>query len=374
MHENNTTPAAQTVTLFNRTPGRDAVYILELKEVDGRWQLFYSNGRRGSTLTTKPVTQPVAYEIALKAFESKKRSKLAGGYHPAEYFGEGDASAQTHVATSDGERETGVFPQLLTEADEREADEFIRDSAWWMQEKFDGKRIILDVTSGRVRAINRRGLVCGISESIRSAAVALSSEFGDFRLDGEAMGDTFVVFDCHSINVYDLSGCAYSARLSNFTGLVRQMPPALRLADVWMTETEKAEHFARIKAEGREGVVFKRHAAPYTAGRPNSGGDQRKVKFTATVTVVVERVNAKRSFSMLAYVDGQPTNIGNCTVPANRELPTAGQFIEVRYLYSYPGGCLFQPRYVDLRDDLTLADVAAQPALKYKAEDGEDCE
>lgn len=93
MQPDNSIETAQKVTLYNRTPGRDAVYILELKEVDGLWQLFYSNGRRGATLTTKPVTQPVAYAVALKAFEKKKSDKLAGGYHPPEYFGEGAATS-----------------------------------------------------------------------------------------------------------------------------------------------------------------------------------------------------------------------------------------------------------------------------------------
>lgn len=97
------------------------------------------------------------------------------------------------------------------------------------------------------------------------------------------------------------------------------------------------------------------------------------MKFTATVTVIVERVNAKRSFSMTVYVDGQPQPVGNCTVPANRELPTVGQFVEVLYLYAFKGGALFQPRYVALRDDLALPDVVSQPPLKYKAE-GEEVE
>jgi len=49
------------------------------------------------------------------------------------------------------------------------------------------------------------------------------------------------------------------------------------------------------QAGRKEGVVFKRLDAPYTPGRPGSGGTQLKHKFCATLSAVVARVNAQRS-------------------------------------------------------------------------------
>jgi bifunctional non-homologous end joining protein LigD len=62
--------------------------------------------------------------------------------------------------------------------------------------------------------------------------------------------------------------------------------------------------------------------------------------------------------------------VGNVTVPANQPIPAKGAVIEVKYLYAYPGGALFQPVCLGVRDDVaTEACTIAQ--LKYKAADGE---
>src|SRR5207247_598059 len=67
------------------------------------------------------------------------------------------------------------------------------------------------------------------------------------------------------------------------------------LVEMAFSRTEKTEMFQRLKSEGREGVVFKHINAPYMAGRPNSGGPQRKFKFHATASFIVGKINAKRS-------------------------------------------------------------------------------
>jgi len=60
------------------------------------------------------------------------------------------------------------------------------------------------------------------------------------------------------------------------------------------------------------------------------------------------------------------------TIPANQPIPKAGDVLEVRYLYSFPGGSLFQPVCLGQRDDIeTSACTLSQ--LKYKAA-GEDDE
>ena len=58
------------------------------------------------------------------------------------------------------------------------------------------------------------------------------------------------------------------------------------------------------------------------------------------------------------------------TIPPSEQIPQAGIVVEVRYLYAYPGGSLFQPVYLGQRDDIDpSACVIGQ--LKYKA-NGED--
>jgi bifunctional non-homologous end joining protein LigD len=48
--------------------------------------------------------------------------------------------------------------------------------------------------------------------------------------------------------------------------------------------------------------------------------------------------------------------VGNVTIPANHALPKVGDLVEVRYLYHYPGGSLYQPIYLGSRSDKDLPD------------------
>ena len=46
--------------------------------------------------------------------------------------------------------------------------------------------------------------------------------------------------------------------------------------------------------------------------------------------------------------------------------PRQGQIVELRYLYAYPGGSLFQPVFLGLRDDIT-AEGCTLNQLKLKS-------
>ena len=48
--------------------------------------------------------------------------------------------------------------------------------------------------------------------------------------------------------------------------------------------------FDKLKEENREGIVFKKKSAPYTHGRPNSGGNMLKYKFYKTATFIVANI------------------------------------------------------------------------------------
>ncbi len=113
--------------------------------------------------------------------------------------------------------------------------------------------------------------------------------------------------------------------------------------------------------------------AQYVPGRPNSGGAHLKLKFTASASCKVLGQNeGKRSVALA--VRQEPGNgfveIGNVTIPANVAIPPADALVEIRYLYAYPGGSLYQPVYLGVRDDIEHAD--AVPSLKFKQ--GEDDE
>jgi bifunctional non-homologous end joining protein LigD len=136
-------------------------------------------------------------------------------------------------------------------------------------------------------------------------------------------------------------------------------------------------------------VVFKRLKAAHSAGRPNSGGDQLKLKFYEMASVIVMALTkGKRSVEMGVVkapavhpkaalmpakfqVDGV-VPIGSVTIPANQEIPAVGSVCEVRYLYTYPTGSMFQTTYLRPRTDVDPEEChAAQLKFRVASEDDE---
>jgi bifunctional non-homologous end joining protein LigD len=141
----------------------------------------------------------------------------------------------------------------------------------------------------------------------------------------------------------------------------------MQIIRAFATESGKRKAFAEIQARKGEGVVFKLRDSVYVAGRPNSKGPQVKFKFTASATCAVLSQNGSKRSAGLGIRQGnseQWVPIGNVTIPANFPIPAAGALVEVRYLYAYPGGALYQPVYLGPRTDQTLPDDVS--ALKFK--------
>jgi bifunctional non-homologous end joining protein LigD len=116
--------------------------------------------------------------------------------------------------------------------------------------------------------------------------------------------------------------------------------------------------------ESAEGVVFKHKDAPYSSGRPASGGSQLKYKFVEAASVLVTAINAQRSVG-LGFFD-RPGTVGNVTVPPNHKVPAIGAVVEVRYLYAMPGSlALIQPVYLGERDDISPSECLSSQ-LKFR--------
>ena len=71
-------------------------------------------------------------------------------------------------------------------------------------------------------------------------------------------------------------------------------------------------------------------------------------------------MNAKRSVSLGLYDDdGKLINVGNVTVPNDQAIPKVGDIVDIRYLYAYPDGSLYQPTLIGVRDDIPVSDCVA---------------
>jgi len=101
-------------------------------------------------------------------------------------------------------------------------------------------------------------------------------------VDGEVVGETLCVFDLLELDQIDLRLWTYDQRRSQLESL--GFRGAIAVAETAKTAHEKHQFYDRLRAAGGEGIVFKQHTAPYTAGRPNNGGTQVKFKFYATAS------------------------------------------------------------------------------------------
>ena len=334
----------------------DKVYQAEIAPAGDLYVVNFAYGRYGSTLQTGSKTsKPVPYAKAKAIFDKLISEKTGKGY---QFVG---TAAVAFTGAGNGKQQTGIKPQLLNPVESSQLELYFT-SDWLMQEKMDGERRMIRVKNGAATGINRKGEVVPLPQVIANAVLALWAN--DILLDGEQVGSIFHCFDLLEMSGEDLRSQPCYERLSVLFGLYRDAfgetgDATLKTVLTWGTEKGKRKAFAKIQAERGEGVVFKDRDAPYTAGRPNSGGAQVKFKFTATATVKVwsERPDDKRSVKVsVRHQEEGWRPIGRVTIPVNQPIPEEGDFVEVRYLYAYPGGSLYQPVYLGARPDKDTAD------------------
>jgi len=346
----------KSASLYFKNGSSDKEYHANIEASGDGFVVNFRYGRRGASLTTGTKTQaPVAYDKAVAIFDKLIKEKSSKGYT--------EGVEGTPYLHSDKEV-SGLLPQLLNVIDDKEASGLIENSSWCLQEKYDGRRMMLRKVGLTVEAINKLGLIVGLSAPIAEAALAMS---GDFTLDGEVIGDRLYAFDILSVGGEELGAKSYRDRYAALTALLGS-DGVIVAVPCWTDATDKAAQVSELKARNAEGVVFKHLDAAYSAGRPASGGTQLKFKFVATLSAVVETVNTKRSVAVSLLDGAEWKTMGNVTVPANQEIPTKGTVVEVRYLYAIPGGSLFQPTLLGVRDDI-LASECVVAQLKFKAEE-----
>jgi len=332
----------ENITLFYHQERSDKVYKVSLEENADGYLVNFAYGRRGATLKTGTKTQiAVEYEKAKKIYDKLVLSKSAKGYVPDE------SAIPTAYMVDSEQRKTGIHCQLLNQIDEEELEALFESDIWWMQEKKDGKRMLLQKSEQETIAINRKGLSIGAPQCMIDSVNEVKKAF---VIDGEAIDETLYLFDILSYDGEDIKEKTYAERYELLSSLAFGSNIALVKAVV--SPKEKKSLFEKLKIEGKEGVVFKKKESPYQAGRPNSGGTQLKFKFYKTASVIVSVINDKRSVGMSVIEDGKEVFVGNVTISPNKDVPKKDEVIEVRYLYAYKGGSLYQPTFLEVRSDI----------------------
>ena len=237
-------------------------------------------------------------------------------------------------------------------------EEYITNDDYIAQEKQDGERRLV-VSGQRIFGLNKKGTEVPLPDSIINSILG-----GECILDGEIIGDKLFVFDIISTEETRLMTCVQRLALLG----AMSFGPGIQVVETAYTTAQKRALYERLKKENKEGIVFKKKDSVYTHGRPASGGNQLKFKFNKTATFIVANITkAKRSVGLELIEGLERIFMGKVTIPPNHDVPEIGELVEVRYLYAYKGGAIFQSAYLGKRPDSDLTDCTMKQII-YKAE------
>lgn len=351
----------EQITLYFRQGSSDKVYQAALQPQGEKYVVSFAYGRRGSTLVTGLKTPTaVDYDAAKAIYDKLMQEKMAKGYTVGE-----DGTPYQHREKQN--RSTGICCQLLNSTSEEEVSRLISDPDWCMQEKHDGRRLLIRKDEdGEVTGINRKGLIVSLPASLVAAAQQIEPSF---LIDGECIGEQLIAFDVLEIGGIDVREWSCKKRLFALGQILIGVDAHHLSRTHSVTSTQdKLTLLEHLKHHRKEGVVFKRLAAPYVGGRPSFGGDQLKWKFCESASFVVSRVNMTRSVSLILFDGDKVKTAGNVTIPPNQPIPAIGSVVEVRYLYAFrESGHIYQPVFLGVRDDIA-AEECTVDQLKWKAD------
>jgi bifunctional non-homologous end joining protein LigD len=352
----------QEASLFFQDGSSDKEYHLQLVETNGGYLVNFQYGRRGSTLKDGSKTSsPVPQNEAQKIYDKVLAEKLGKGY----IHGASDSSYVSTNAATVAAREIIFIPQLLNPVEETEVERFLKDDSFGAQEKIDGEHQSVHKKIGKIFVTNKKGQSIGYPKALEAA---IESAW-DTLVDSEAIGETYHAFDLLEALGEDLRSLGYQDRYETLKGMFDKglFGPSLVLVPLAIGYRAKKALFDRLKKEGREGIVFKKLTAPFSPGKAHDA--MWKCKFYHELSArVVKGREGKRSVG-LELLDGKKwVFMGNVTIPPNKEPPLPGTVLEVRYLYCYVGGHLFQTIYEKPRIDVD-AEECTIAQVKYKAEE-----
>ena len=294
------------------------------------------------------------------ALQPTSVSKILAEPEPAEIEGEPEIvpfSATPDAAVGPA---SGILPQLLNPITPDEAEKYLNDPNWGVEEKFDGKKFMIRKRGTLIEGINKHGQIIVIPTPLKKVVEAIPE---DFEIDGEwvSIKSEYDAYDLLKRAQSSIRGSSCKSRHAALVSFLGSGKGCLKVAELVTGEAEKRAFIKKLEQDGKEGYVLKDLRASYTEGRPSEGGTMLKVKFWESGSFIVTRVNldpnneeSKRSVEVgLLVGDGssqQLKRFGTVPVPTTHKMPKVNDVVEVLYLYMVKA--LVQPRYQGVRDDV----------------------
>lgn len=366
----------KSIDLFCQSGSSDKEYHLQIVEAKGGYVVNFQYGRRGSTLkggskTPSPVPLEKAHKIYDKVVSEKTGEVppyITGDSAPTDYVSVAP-SAKGPDTTTEGPRRVNwkspiFIPQLLNPIDEDDIESYLRDDRYGAQEKKDGEHQPVHKSSGRVIVTNKKGQPIGYPAALETAL----KDPKDTIVDAESIGGVYHAFDLLEAMGEDLRGLGYLDRYEVLAKMFKEGlfdTQSIVLVPLAIGYKAKKALFDSLKK--KEGIVFKKLDAPYTPGKAHE--DMWKAKFYHELSARVAKSREGKRSVGLELLDGDKwVKVGNCTIPVNREIPAVGSILEVRYLYAYKGGSLYQTTYEKPRIDVD-AEECTVAQIHYKHEE-----
>lgn len=353
-------------SLICQENGSDKVYNAQLIPQDQGFVVNFQYGKRTGPLKAGTKTaSPLPYAQAKKTYDKLVASKVAKGYTP-------DCTSATEFqAVTGSSKKSDFVAQLCNPIDEALAESLLFNSDWQSQEKMDGERRAIHAECDKVEGMNRKGIIVPLPKPLADEMREQAANTGTLRVDGELIGDVLYVFDLLIHCGDDIrESLSWEERMTLATHTFRNSP-RIRPLPVAKSAQEKKDLWDRVLANRGEGIVFKKRDSRSTGGRPNSGGNWLKLKFTESASCIVLSSNpGKRSVSIGLYSNGELVPAGNVTIPVSYEIPESGKIVEVEYLYATAASILYQPVYRGVRTDID-PEACSRNQLKYKPGIGE---
>jgi bifunctional non-homologous end joining protein LigD len=178
----------ESITLYFKQGSSDKVYQTSIEPKDGAYVVNYAYGRRGTTLATGTKTSTaVNYDAARAIYGKLVNEKKAKGYTVGE-----DGTPYSHS----NKISTGIHCQLLNPIGDDQIESLLNDLSFWMQQKYDGCRLLIDKRGDKIQGINRLGLSVALPKILETEIAQCPV---DVILDGECVGDDFHCFDAQLI-------------------------------------------------------------------------------------------------------------------------------------------------------------------------------
>ena len=260
--------------------------------------------------------------------------------------------------------------QLLTPIDDgTDAAARVLDPNYGVQQKFDGRRILLHVERTSVTAYNREGRPYDrMSKDILTEAKRFSV-FAPLLFDAEWIREinSLYCFDLIELEGIDLRPNTFIDRIAYLTRAFKHHETTLiHQARTEVEQEGKVALVTQIWDWNLEGIAAKRLDSPYFIGR---SPHNYKYKRTHDASFLVIRRNQKASVDLGLFDDNNRLiTVGSVQIRDKRfGAVTEGTILDVRYMHAFRNSNqIYQPRMLRIRDDLR-PDSCLLSQLRYKA-------